>query len=184
MNVLRPRRAFPLILGVGMGIGLGLGGLSLSTVAWAQAPAARPGAPVPPLRLAGPQGLGLLPGNHLGPAGPGILRIVSMQGEVLLDKGGHGSATTEPLTATAVLAAHDELSTHNGSVELAGPAGINLRLSGDALMALLAPNAFYLARGELEVMSQNALPPGPGPGQNQTTISVATSCGRTAVRAK
>lgn len=128
-------------------------------------PALRPGPPIPPLR----------PATVL-PAGPSLLRITAQRGEVFLDKGGKGEGAREPLQPTSTLAAHDELQTKQGTVELLSPAGVTLRIGEGSHVALLSPMAIYLARGELSISMR--------PGKEPVTLSVSTPCGRTPVKAR
>lgn len=129
----------------------------------------RPAAPIPPLRA------GNLPGTA--PGSGGILRILAQHGEVHINKGGRESAP-EPLLPTAVLSQRDELSTGQGAIELASPAGIDLRLGSDSLLVLLGSNAVYLARGELTVSTH------PGPGKSPPGLAVATPCGRVPLKVR
>lgn len=126
----------------------------------------RPGGPIPPLRLAG-----LATG-----AGAGILRVGTVRGEVLQNKGPRGPGAPMPVDTNTVLAVRDEISTKAGaSVELITAAGPILKLGEGSLLALLGPAAMYLARGELQIVNPSAGQPGqPLPG-----LVIATPCGRT-----
>lgn len=158
---------------------------TLSAVARAQSPPARTGSPIPPLRPPA--------GSAAAAPGPGLLRILSAQGEVLLDKGGNGAETTAPLRPDAVLLSHDEISTNQGVVELGTPSGITLSLRSGGWIALLSATDLYLARGELRI-SQSAPSPSPDPNLKSDSASapppplapltVATPCGRSTVKAR
>lgn len=102
------------------------------------------------------------------------LKLLSKQGEVLIDKGGNGASSTEPLRASSALAVRDELSTAQGSVELGTEAGARLRLRERGLFALLGGGGVYLAHGALEVTSPNAA----------ATATVATPCGRIVTKSR
>lgn len=157
----RPRRLVgPLLLCASLGLAF-----VATATATAQPAAMRPGPPIPPLRPA-----------TVMPAGPSLLRITAQRGEVLLDKGGKGEAAIEPLQPTSALAAHDEIQTKQGTLELASPAGVNLRIGEGSHIVLLSPLAVYLARGELSVSMR--------PGKEPVTLSVSTPCGRTPVKAR
>lgn len=113
---------------------------------------------------------------------PPALRVVRQQGEVLIDKGGNGASTTEPLRAGAKLENHDEITTANGELTLRTATGYNLRLGPGSLLVLLPPSSVFLAKGDLDVGVDPSITPPPG-GRLPTWL-VSTACGRTTVRTR
>lgn len=130
-------------------------------------PPARPRAVIPPLRPgdAGPAGT---------PTGAGILRLVSQHGDVVFNHGGEPPEMS--LSPTSVLAARDEVITRRGNAELIAASGTGLVLGTNTLVALLARDAVYLARGEVTVATRG--------GQAPSMFYVATPCGRSYVKAR
>lgn len=120
---------------------------------------------IPPLRLAG---------AGSGQPSAGLLRVVAHRGEVVFNHA--GDPPEEALGPSSVLSARDELITRAGSVELIASTGTSLQLGSQGLVALLARDALYLARGELTVSTRNDQAP--------QLFFVATSCGRSWVRAR
>lgn len=133
----------------------------------AVAPASRPSAPIPPLR----------PGDAGGGAGggaAGLLRLVSQRGDVVFNHGGDPPELS--LTPATVLSARDEVISRRGNVELIAVSGTSLALGSNSLLALLARDAVYLARGEITLTTRG--------GQAPSMFYIATPCGRSWVRAK
>lgn len=110
------------------------------------------------------------------------LRVVHQQGEVLIDKGGNGASSTEPLRPGVKLENRDEISTPNGEVTLHTASGYNLRLGPGSLLVLLPPSSVFLAKGDLDIGVDRSVTP-PAGGRLPTWL-VTTACGRTTVRTR